>query len=397
MTQDKRSWAVVLTGICAFLDMYCAQTMLPQVQAAFSASVQQVILTVTAATVGMAVAAPIAGLISDRYGRRRVLLTATALLCVATLGAATAPTLDSLIGWRLLQGLLVPGISTSIIAYVAEEWPADQAGMLAGYYTAGTVLGGVAGRFIGGQMSALAGWRSAYLVLGLLTALAAWWIARHLPASSRPPLRRSVGESLAGFGSLLRNPALLATCAIGFAMLFGHVAAFTYMNLYLSQPPFNLDSDALSWLSLVFLAALVSSPLGSRLAQRLGRRRVAAGAFVLSAAAFALTLFGGLPLAVLGLALGCSSLFAIQSLSASLVPQLAPHARSTAVGIYTGIYYVGGSAGAALPAQLWESHGWAGCVALIGGVQLLAALLVLRAWRTQRTHPAPSPVGVSAA
>src|SRR5262249_5551805 len=101
---------VVLAGFAAFLDLYATQPLLPLLRGTFDASAFEVGLTTTASTTAVALAAPIAGRLADRFGLRRTILTAAIILTITTALAATAGSLRQLIIWRFLQGIVTPGI-----------------------------------------------------------------------------------------------------------------------------------------------------------------------------------------------------------------------------------------------------------------------------------------------
>ena len=82
--------------------------LLPMLSQLFGVSHVAVSLTITVATAGVALAAPLIGLIADRFGRKRVIVSSAILLALATLGAATADGLRPLLAWRFLQGICTP-------------------------------------------------------------------------------------------------------------------------------------------------------------------------------------------------------------------------------------------------------------------------------------------------
>lgn len=372
--------AVVAAGMCAFFDMYITQALLPELRQAFGAGVAEVSLTVTATTLGVACAAPFAGSLADRFGRKRVLLTALALLTLATFGAASATSLHTLLLWRALQGIVIPGIFASTVAYIAEEWAPAEAATLASLYVAGTVLGSFCGRFISGLVTAAHGWRTTFLVMGLLNLLFLPLIAWLLPRSRNFTPSASLLASLSGAGGHLRNRPLLATYGVGFALLFAQVGTFTYVNFYLSAAPFHLSTHALSFIFFVFLIGMAVTPFSGGWALRWGMRKVGLAALGMSALGLLLTLSHWLPQILLGLVLSSAGVFIVQSLATATVPRLARGARSAAVGLYLTSYYFGGSVGASLPASLWPFAGWHGCVLLVLLVQGAAAVLVHRTW-----------------
>src|SRR5512146_133186 len=132
--------AVTLCGVCAFLELYCTQPMLPLLEEIFHASKTAVGMTVSAATLGVALAAPVFGALAERLPRKRVIVFALLGVSVPTLLAATSANLGQLIFWRFLQGVTVPGIIAMVITYIGEEWPPDRVALIMSFYVSGTAL-----------------------------------------------------------------------------------------------------------------------------------------------------------------------------------------------------------------------------------------------------------------
>src|SRR3954469_24034847 len=109
-TRPPNVFPVVLAGFTAFLDLYATQPLLPMLMRVFDASHFAVSLTVTASTMGVALAAPIVGRVADLAGRKRVIVGSAVILAVATGAASTAATLDQFIVWRFVQGIATPGV-----------------------------------------------------------------------------------------------------------------------------------------------------------------------------------------------------------------------------------------------------------------------------------------------
>src|SRR5262245_17156002 len=85
-----RTAAVVFAGVCAFVTLFAPQPLLPMLAREFRVSAALISLVVSASTLAVAMAAPCAGVVADRFGRKRVIVPAAFLLAVPTLLAATA-------------------------------------------------------------------------------------------------------------------------------------------------------------------------------------------------------------------------------------------------------------------------------------------------------------------
>lgn len=360
------------------------QPILPLLAALFHASKARVSLTVTAATFGVAIAAPFAGQIADRIGRKRVITWSVALLGVTTLLGATAESLEWLIFWRFLQGVATPGVFAVTVAYINDEWPPDRVASAVSAYVSGTVLGGFSGRILAGFVSEYLGWRWAFIIVGLMSLAIAWILAIGLPEEKRKRVREDGGKFIAAALGHLRNRRLLATYMAGFCVLFTMVALFTYVTFHLAGPPFRLGPGWLGSIFGVYLVGAIVTPMAGRGIDRHGHRVAILGAAGLGITGALITLAPTVPLILIGLTLCSCGVFIAQSAAVSYIGTVAEHSRALAVGIYVSFYYSGGSFGSSGPAWIWEAYGWTGCVGLIVCVQTILAAIAWFGWPVRR-------------
>lgn len=379
----RRTAAVVLAGFCAFLTIYAPQPLLPMLAREFGASAAAISLVMTATTVGVMLAAPFIGLVADRFGRKRVIVPAAFLVALPATLAATSAGLHSLLFWRFWQGVFTPGIAAVTIAYINEEWETGAGAAMSAYVT-GTVLGGFSGRMIAAVITEHASWRWAFGTLGLLSAAGGIAMAKWLPAD-----RHFHREPLPGTAAVrdmmrhIRNPRMLATCAVGFCVLFTLIATFTYVNFYLAEPPFRLSTQGLGLLFTVYLVGVVVTPFAGRSIDRVGHRFALAGSFAAGIVGMLLTLVQHLPVVVAGLAILSTGVFITQAATSSYIGVATSDARASAVGLYTMFYYAGGTLGSALPGWFWNRGRWPACVALIVAVQTITIGVAMRRWRPE--------------
>ncbi|MGE5647423.1 MAG: MFS transporter [Acidobacteriota bacterium] len=375
---DPPVWTVALAGICAFLNLYATQPILPELARRFHTDKAAVSLTVLASTLGVALAAPFMGMWADRSGRRRAIVLSALALGLTSILTATSAGMAQLVFWRFLQGVFTPGIFAVTVSYINDEWSAAKAGPAMALYVSGTVVGGFCGRFTSGMVTQHADWRMAFVALGLadLAMTAAIW--RWLPAERRmKPAQRSA-PLFAGALAHLRNRALLARYGIGFCVLFSLVGTFTYVSFYLAAPPFRFRPAALGLIFVVYLVGAAITPLAGRWLGRVGARGTLMRAGIAGMAGVLLTVQPSVWGVAAGLSIACTGVFIAQTAVSRSLGQCATENRALAVGLYASFYYLGGSAGATLPAYAWRFGGWPGCVTLILLAQ--AATLAIARW-----------------
>jgi YNFM family putative membrane transporter len=373
--------AVIVAGFCAFLDLYATQPLLPLFAREFGASEAAASLTVSATTLAIALVAPFTGLVADTIGRKRIIVAAMLALVVPTLGLAFAGSLEQLIFWRFVQGLLLPPVFAVTVAYIGDELPPAEIASVTGYYVSGSGFGGFLGRFLAGVVAEYSDWRGAFVALTIVTFACAIAVGVLLPRERRFVRTEGVAASLAMMGAHLRNKRLIGTFAVGAVVLFSFVAMFTYVNFYLAAPPFELSSAGLGSIFFVYLIAVVVTPLTGRWTRLLGRRRMILIATALWAAGILVTLVPSIPAIMIGLAVMSGCGFLSQAAATGFLASEAKQARSSAVGLYVTCYYVGGSLGAILGGFAWSHGGWPGCVALVLATLGAMAAIVARSWR----------------
>ncbi|MET7457350.1 multidrug effflux MFS transporter [Streptomyces sp. NPDC005574] len=317
---------LILGGLTATpplaMDMYLPS--LPQVTEALHAPAATVQLTLTACLAGMALGQLVVGPMSDRWGRRRPLLTGLAVYVVATVLCAFAPTVGFLVAFRLAQGLA--GAAGIVIARAVVRDLYDGVAM-ARFFSSLMLISGVApivAPLIGGQILRVTDWRGVFAVLtavGVLLAVVVWV---KLPETLEPAERHAggVGEALGSMRRLLSDlpfTGYMLSGGFAFAALFAYISAspFVIQEIYGASPQtFSL----LFGLNSVGLVA-VGQINGKVLVGRVSLDRVlGAGLLVVIAAATALLLMSTGVFGQVGLLPVAAALFVLMSAMGVTLP-----------------------------------------------------------------------------
>lgn len=375
--------AVACAGFAAMLNMYAPQAILPLLAEEFGVGAAGISQVMTVNALAVAVTAPFAGVIADLFGRRLVIAVALVALLVPGVMMGFSHSLEALLAWRFVQGLLLPPIFAVSIAYIGGEWPAAEATGVTGLFIASTAIGGFTGRMLTAALAEPVGWRLALFAAAGVTAVCALAVIAMLPRERLFVRAANLGASLRQMLAHLRNRRLLATYVVGFGIMFNFIAAFTFVAFLLAAPPFALSPAEIGLVFAVYLISMVTTPYTGWLVTRLGRRTFATLALAVWTCGIVLTLVPSLPLIVLGLMSAAGAGFFVQTCCQSFVATQARQGTSSAIGLYVTCFYVGGGFGGLVPGLLWNVAGWPGTVLLILAMLAIQTAMVRLAWGRQ--------------
>lgn len=266
---------------------------LPDIGRAFGVSPSQVQLTLSAYLIGFALGQIGYGPISDWYGRRSGLVVALVCYCVGSLICLLAPSIEVLIGARVLQAFGGSGAIVLARAVVRDFYSGARAGKELSMMGLVMAFGPVSAPLIGGVLHALFGWRSAFAALLAFGIALLAMVARKMPETlaERPDVRLSLSTMLAGYRDLFRIRDFNLYLMIGAVSYTGLVAWLAAVP-FIYHSRFGLSPFMMS-LSMSASAAgyLIGTLIATRVVVRLGiARTLGIGTVVMSIGALAICL-----------------------------------------------------------------------------------------------------------
>jgi predicted MFS family arabinose efflux permease len=335
-----------------------------------------------------------AGLLGDRFGRRRVLLAGLVGGAAAAAATAAAGSFAMLVAARILTGACQGCLFSNDRAIIVAVTPPDKIGLGQGVSFSGPGIGLTLGFLLGGVLGEWLSWRTTFWLFALGPVVAALCIARWVPAPARAAGPR--GRLL----DVLAHRGLWLLGAVGCCGIYVQFVLATWAPLFFQETGVTELGRAGAYASLQGLAAVAGLVAGGWTADRMRRRGVghlpviSAGLTALAistalmAAAIAQRAPVALALTLFAAAFFCWSIWA--AVYAALGEMVGGESLGTAFGLLNSISFLGAVAGPPLTGWVRDATGsfTQGCL-LAAGVGLVGAALTLAL--RHRPSPAPSP------
>jgi YNFM family putative membrane transporter len=375
----RANLALFLAGFVTFSTLHNFQPLLPLLTREFAVTPATGSLVLSVATLALAVTLPLSGTLSEAWGRRVLMIGAVLLASLLALATAAEVPLHTLIGLRLLQGVVLAGVPAVAMAYLSEEIEPRALGAAMGLYIAGNACGGMSGRILTAWLADYLPWRAAIGTLGAVSLVLSLVFLVLLPSSRnfrRRPFR--LGPLTSSLLGHLRQPGLLCLFAIAFTCMGGFVTLYNYVTFRLVAPPYALSQSQVALIFIAYAFGAFGSSLTGGLVDRLGRGGVLFAALAVMAAGLLLTLLPPLPAVIAGIVVFTIGFFGAHAVASAWVGSLATTGRAQASSLYLFSYYLGASIAGTAGGFFWSAWGWTGVALLVLTLIGLAALATLR-------------------
>jgi YNFM family putative membrane transporter len=364
--------SLFLAGFSSFSSLYCVQPMMPIFAQFFAVSPTHSSFPLSASTIALAVGLLFSGLISDRFGRKVIMVWALVLTALLLILSSLFPIWEIFIGTRVLIGFAVSGVAAVAMTYIGEEIAQQDIGLAMGLYISGTAIGGMGGRLIAGVLIDFMAWQKVILLIGILNFISAVIFYLILPQSKHfkaYPIAFSRFKK--SFIKNFSDSKLRLLFAQGFILMGCFVTIFNYMSYHLLEKPFQLSQIWIGLISVAYLAGIYSSPRAAKWGEKFGRHRVLPVMLICMLIGLWLMRTTSIGLVLLGLGIFTFAFFAAHSTCSSWVAVQALQYRAVGSSLYLFSYYMGSSFLGSSSGLVWEYFGWNGLTAFISVILFL--------------------------
>lgn len=387
--EDEREALLRLLSAATFLiffQAYMVAPLIPRLSNVFQASAQTIGLMVPAYMLPYGASTLFYGLLSDRIGRRPIMLTSLLAFVLLTAITATAQSATHLIIWRLLTGLGASGVVPLALALMGDLFPFERRGRPLGWLF-GAMAGGMAfGSTFGALIEPLVGWRGVFLGVSAFGACVLLLLlpSRHLLGdATQTSTAKNLCAVFAAYRALLGSERGRRT--YGYVLLNAafHSGVFTWLGLYSSRR-YGLREVGIGLALLGYgVPGFVLGPIIGRAADRWGRRWLVPGGLAIGGvAAAALVLDMPLVLAVFVVTILSLGYDMTQPLLAGIVTALGGQRGGQAMGLNVFLLFTGFGLGSLIFGEALHL-GFGVALTIFASIQLIAAIAAFPLFRSE--------------
>ncbi|WP_331740524.1 MFS transporter (plasmid) [Streptomyces cyaneofuscatus] len=386
---------VLLAVVCgvAVASVYAAQPVLAPMGDSLGVSAGQLGWIVSIGQfgylIGLVLLVPLGDVVVNR---RRLIAVHLAITAVGLLLTSAASTAGMAFAGLALAGMFAVVVQTTV-AYAASVSPPSERGRNIGIVTSGVVIGILGARIVTGLLAEQWGWRSIYVLLGVLALGLAVLVPRALPPEEHSRRPAGYGQALTALGALFGERIFLTRGLIAFFLFASFGTLWSGLSLPLTDTPWHFSESQIGMFGVAGLAGALGAARAGRWADA-GRAVPMAGfalaLLIVSWAAIA-QLSWSLWLLIVGVVLLDFAVQVVHVSNQHTLTSTYTERTSGVIGAYMVFYSLGSALGAATTTSVFTSHGWAGSSVLGAGFALCALITwaVGRGLSSSGTKPVP--------
>lgn len=276
-------WLIVLYEIMIYLSMDAYAPAFPDIAKNFNASMLAVQWTATIWMLGGLLVQLVFGPLSDRFGRRPILLGGGVLYVLSSLVCALAPSMPVLLIARLAQGIAMPSMFIAGYAAVNEYFPTESAIKIMARMNSVTILAPAFGPILGGALLLVVSWRVIFLllaVMSLLSIIALYFLLPETLNQENKSQRLHVGSICRQYLNVFTNINFMRYCLMAFLPVIG-IIAWMLIGPFLVVEKFHHSALAFGFLqALIFSCFMLGTTIAGKFSHEKHHRMFINSSFV---------------------------------------------------------------------------------------------------------------------
>lgn len=357
-----------------FTTVYGPQPLFAAIHADFAVSEASISLLVSAALLPLGVAPLFFGALLSSMPARRLLRTSMFLLMLTGLPVFFTESFPLLLACRLLQGLLVPAVLTSLMAHISSQYQGAELQRAMTFYIGTTVLGGLLGRLLNAAVAGCLGWRWSMLLASLAIGLGIAVVS----GFPKETCSRFNKIHFKDFTQVLKDSILLRLLLFEAGGLFVFAAVGNCLPFYLNSLNAEISELRIAFMYSGYALGAVLAFCSHRISRFFkGETRAVLAALCVILITMPALLSADMLIIFTAMTVLCAAQFMQHSICPGLINRLCEKDRGIVNGLCLSFYYTGGALGSYLSVLMYMHFSWSICIALLAAILIAMIIMAL--------------------
>ncbi|WP_127492800.1 MFS transporter [Paenibacillus glycanilyticus] len=318
------------------------------------------------------------GGLSDRYGRKKMMIAGLCLLTASTPFIGTVHEIHWLIVLRAIQGLAASMFPPAVLAYAMEMFPAKKKVTILGFISTAFLMASIVGQIYSSTVEMALSWKYVFYILGIVYAVSFFLIASGIPKDITQKPEGNWFTPLKRIGGIFKKKSLPFCYIISSTLFIALVGYFSTLGSYLSSSHFGLSHQEILWIRAAGIIGMFISPFDGKLVAKFGVKTVLWCGLIM--AGIGLGLVGVsenlallIPTSIIftaGIAMALPALI-------SLIGTLAGELRASALSFHMFMLFIGASLGPIISIYLIDTQGHRSTFEVLAGLLLISTVVPL--------------------
>ena len=380
------------TGLVVLCSLYVTIPLLPVFASTFELSPSQAAWAGSIFSILFAIGCLFFGVISDRFGRKNVMVYGLICFSILTGAVGLADNFATLLILRALQGAAAATFSPVALTYIGIMYPDNKKVTTIGIISSGFLIAGILGQLISSYIETILNWNSVFYFLGLVYIITAILLFVILPKDEVAEGNKDMFAIIKKFKIPFQHKGLMLCNCISILILLSFVGMYTALGHYL-QANFGFNDQETFYVRMVGIVGMILSPFTGKFVKVFQMKKVVLSGLVFTIIGlFSMGLSNHLGVIIaMSIIFVCGIAIVVPSMLA-LVGQLGGSERGIATSIYTFILFIGASLGPLLATLLLKTGNDSlpfivfGCLLTVGLFITLSIFSTKKNSRMQQTN-----------
>ncbi len=286
------------------------------------------------------------GPLSDRYGRKKIILIGMGMLTVVTPLVGLFDNIYWILAIRAFQGAVAASFSPVALAYIPEMFPDNKKLTATGFIVTGFLMAGIVGQVISGLINQFFVWNYVFFIMGSLYLVTIFMVMFMLPNDNLPRLKTSIIEAVERMASLFKIRSLVLCYAVDIMFLMSMMCMYTALGYYLSGPQFGLTNQEIIYVRAAGIFGIIFAATSGLFVKKFGLFNVLIGGLLIAAISLiSLAFISNILLLVFLSVVFVAGIAVTAPALISIIAQIGGHARGSALSLHTVILFIGAGLG----------------------------------------------------